>query len=116
MVGAGSAYDLYLSRTLKRAELVRVPTSEAVVDTMLGKSLEVAAGVAAALRPMRARVAGMRLLDGRFMVIHQAMAMPKGRGPQAEALLDGFVTRMKASGFVAQALARHGISGAVVAA
>jgi polar amino acid transport system substrate-binding protein len=61
------------------------------------------------------RFAGMRLLDGRFMVIHQAMAMPKGRSAEAMALLDGFVTRMKSTGFVADALARHGIEGAAVA-
>jgi polar amino acid transport system substrate-binding protein len=61
------------------------------------------------------RVAGVRLLDGRFMVIHQAMAMPKGRSAAAMALLDDFVTRMKTTGFVAAALARHGIEGAAVA-
>jgi polar amino acid transport system substrate-binding protein len=116
VVGAGSAYDLYLTRTLKHAQIVRVPTSEEVVAAMLDRAVDVAAGVRPQLEADAARVAGTRLLDGRFMVIAQAMAMPKGRGPQAEAFLDAFVARMKASGFVAQSLARHGISGAVVAA
>jgi len=115
VVGAGSAYDLYLTRTLQQAQIVRVPTSEEVVDAMLERAIDVAAGVRPQLEADAGRVAGTRLLGGRFMVIAQAMAMPKGRSAEAEAFLDAFVTRMKASGFVARALARHGISGAVVA-
>jgi polar amino acid transport system substrate-binding protein len=115
VVGAGSAYELYLSRTLKNAELLKVATSEGVVDAMLERSLQVAAGVKQQLQADAHRVAGVRLLDGRFMVIHQAMAMPKGRSAAAMALLDDFVTRMKTTGFVAAALARHGIEGAAVA-
>jgi polar amino acid transport system substrate-binding protein len=115
MVGAGSAYDLYLSRTLKHAEILRVPTSEGVVDAMLEHSVQVAAGVKQQLQADARRVAGVRLLAGRFMVIHQAMAMPKGRSAEAARFLDDFVARMKASGFVAAALARHGIEGAAVA-
>ena len=83
MVGAGSAYDLYLTRTLKNAAIVRVPTSEGVVDAMLERSVEVAAGVKQQLQADARRVAGMRLLDGRFMVINQAMGMPKGRSAAA---------------------------------
>jgi polar amino acid transport system substrate-binding protein len=56
----------------------------------------------------------LRLLDGRFMEIRQAMAVPKGRAAGAAYLRD-FVEEMKASGFVAGALRRHGIEGAVVA-
>jgi polar amino acid transport system substrate-binding protein len=115
VVGAGSAYELYLSRTLQHAELVKVATSEGVVDAMLEKSLQVAAGVKQQLQADARRVAGVRLLAGRFMVIHQAMAMPKGRSTAATAMLDDFVARMKSSGFVADALARHGIEGAAVA-
>jgi polar amino acid transport system substrate-binding protein len=115
MVGAGSAYDLYLTRTLKNAEILRVPTSEGVVDAMLERGVQVAAGVKQQLQSDVRRVAGVRLLDGRFMVIPQAMAMPKGRSANAMALLDDFVARMKAGGFVAGALARHGIEGAAVA-
>lgn len=115
MVGKGSAYALYLARNLKHATLVEVPTSEEVVDAMLEQKVDVAAGVKQMLEADAQRLPGVRLLPDRFMVIHQAMAMPRGRGAQAEAFLDGFVERMKAGGFVAQALARHGIEGAKVA-
>jgi polar amino acid transport system substrate-binding protein len=115
VVGAGSAYELYLSRTLKNAGLLKVATSEGVVDAMRERGLPVAAGVKQQLQADARRIGGLRLLEGRFMVIHQAMAMPKGRSAAAMSFLDAFVSRMKTTGFVAAALARHGIEGAAVA-
>jgi polar amino acid transport system substrate-binding protein len=113
-VGAGSAYDLYLTRELKRAKIVRAPTSRAVVDAMMAQSLDVAAGVKQQLEADAKRVGGVQLLPGRFMLIQQAMATPKGRAAGAR-YLTGFVEEMKASGFVAEAMRLHGIEGAVVA-
>jgi polar amino acid transport system substrate-binding protein len=115
VVGAGSAYDLYLSRELKHAQIVRAPTSPAVVDVFLAQRLDVAAGVKQQLEADAKRHAGHRLLPGRFMVIRQAMGLPKRRGDAAHAHLSAFVEAMKHSGFVAAALARHGIEGASVA-
>jgi polar amino acid transport system substrate-binding protein len=114
VVGAGSAYDLFLSRELKRAQLVRAPTSPLVVDTMVVQKMDVAAGVRQQLESDAKRVSGVRLLDGRFMVINQAMATPRGRAEGARYLAE-FVEEMKASGFVATALARHGVEGAAIA-
>jgi len=114
-VGKGSAYDLYLTRELKHAEIVRAPTSPAVVDTFLEQNLDVAAGVRQQLEADAQRVAGVRLLPGRFMVIQQAMGVPKSRPSAVVELLRRFVEDMKASGFVAAALKRHGIEGASVA-
>lgn len=114
VVGNGSAYDLYLSRELKAAKLVKAPTSPAVTDVMVAQNIEVAAGVKQQLEADAKRVSGVRLLPGRFMVINQAMGLPKGREAGAR-YLTAFIEEMKASGFVAQALARHGIEGAAVA-
>jgi polar amino acid transport system substrate-binding protein len=114
-VGKGSAYDLFLSRELKQAEIVRAPTSPKVVDVFVEQMLEVAAGVKQQLEADMNRFSGYRLLPGRFMVIQQAMGMPKSRGGGAAAFLAQFVEDMKASGLVAQALQRHGIQGASVA-
>jgi polar amino acid transport system substrate-binding protein len=114
-VGAGSAYDLFLKREIKAATLVRAPTSPAVVDLFVSQNLEVAAGVKQQLEMDAKRVPGVRLLDGRFMVINQAIATPRGR-EAGVSYLRVFVEEMKASGFVAQALARHGVEGAAVAA
>jgi polar amino acid transport system substrate-binding protein len=114
VVGRGSAYDLYLTRELKKAKLVHAPTSPAVTDMMVADKIEVAAGVKQQLQADAKRVPGVRLLDGRFMVINQAMAIAKGR-PAGVAYVSAFVEEMKSSGFVADALKRHGIEGAVVA-
>jgi len=114
-VGKGSAYDLYLTRELKQAEIVRAPTSPTVVDVFVEQMLEVAAGVKQQLEADQQRFAGYRLLPGRFMVIQQAMGTPKSRGAEAAAYLAKFVEDMKASGYVADALQRHGIQGASIA-
>ena len=114
-VGQGSAYDLFLSRELRQAQIVRAPTSPTVVDVFVAQGLEVAAGVKQQLEADARRFAGLRLLPGRFMVIQQAMGLPKGRGEEAARYLRDYVEAMKASGFVAAALARHRIQGASVA-
>jgi polar amino acid transport system substrate-binding protein len=114
VVGRGSAYDLFLTRELKAATLVRAPTSPQVTDVFLAENLDVAAGVKQQLEADAKRVAGVRLLPGRFMVIQQAMGVPKGR-TAAQAWLSAYIEQMKASGFVAEALQRHRIEGAAVA-
>jgi polar amino acid transport system substrate-binding protein len=115
MVGKGSAYDLYLSRALQAATLMHTPTSPTVVDQFLVQGADVAAGVKQQLEADAARIGGLRLLPGRFMVIEQAMGLPSARGDAARAALRRYVEWAKASGFVAQALARHQIRGALVA-
>ncbi|WP_244193849.1 ABC transporter substrate-binding protein [Bordetella genomosp. 12] len=115
MVGKGSAYDLFLSRELRHASIARAPTSPSVVDTFLAQGADVAAGVRQQLQADARRLGGLRLLDGHFMLIRQAMGLPKARGAAAQAYLAYFVEQMKATGFVAAALQRHGIEGAAVA-
>jgi len=115
MVGKGSAYDLHLTRELKAAAILRSPTSPAVVDSFIAENADVAAGVKQQLQADAARLPGLRLLPGRFMVIEQAMGVQANRGEVAQALLRGFVERAKASGFVAASLQKHGIRGAIVA-
>jgi len=114
-VGAGSAYDLFLTREIKNAQLVRVQGAQGVFDSLRASEVEVAAGIRQVLEAEAARTPGLRLLPGRFMVIQQAMGTPASRGAEAAAALAAFVEEMKASGFVAEALARHRIQGASVA-
>ena len=115
MAARGSAYDLYLSRELKAAQILSAPTSQSVVDRFLTEKADVAAGVKQQLQADATRLAGLRLLPGRFMVIEQAMGVQAGRGAAAVQALAAFVEQAKASGFVLQALARHQIQGALVA-
>ena len=114
-VGKGSAYDLFLTRELKAATIQRAPTSPEVVGTFIEQRADVAAGVKQQLEADARAIGGLRLLPGRFMVIQQAMGTPKSRGSVAAACLAAFVEEMKAGGFVAAALARHGIEGASAA-
>lgn len=115
MMAKGSAYDLYLTRNLKAAQILRTTTSQAVVDDFVAQGADVAAGVKQQLQADAARLGGLRLLPGRFMVIEQAMGLPADRGDLAQAALKAYVERAKASGFVAEALKRHAIQGALVA-
>lgn len=114
-VGAGSAYDLFLTRELKNAQIVRQSDPSAVVEAFLAQQLEVAAGIKQPLAAICAQNPNLKLLDGRFMVIQQAMGVPKGYGEEAASYVGQFVEEMKRNGFVADALARHGIEGASIA-
>lgn len=114
-VGKGSAYDLFLTRELKHAEIVRAPSSPTVVDVFVAQGLDVAAGVKQQLEVDAKRFPNLRLLPGRFMVIQQAMGLPKSRGSDAAEALRLFVEDMKASGFIQASMSRHGIKGASVA-
>jgi polar amino acid transport system substrate-binding protein len=114
VVAQNSAYDLYLTRNLKQADLVRTPTSATVVDVFLKDNYEVAAGVKQHLENEARRVSGVRLLPGRFMVINQAMASQRGKEAGARYVRE-FIEEMKASGFVAKAIERHKQPSAIVA-
>ena len=104
-------------RHLQHAQIVRAPTSPQVVDFFLAQQMEVAAGVKQQLEADALRVPGMRLLPGRFMVINQAIGIPKARPQYTEttAYLSNLITQLKQSGFVAQAMERNKIEGAKVA-
>ena len=106
-VGQGAAYDLYLSRTVQHAELVRAPTSAAAVDWFIEQDLDAAAGVRDFLHTKVS--AHWRLLDDDFMTIHQAMAVPVAH-TAAAAFVKSFVDRQKAKGGVRRGLLDSGQS------
>lgn len=106
-VGQGAAYDLYLSRTVQHAELVRAPTSAAAVDWCIEQGLDAAAGVRDFLQT---RVSDQwRLVDDDFMTIRQAMAVPVAHAAAA-AFVKSFVERQKANGWVKRGLLDSGQS------
>lgn len=113
-VGNKSVYDLYLTRTIKNAELVRAPTTPETVPLFLEKKLEAAAGIKAPMARYAATNPEVRLIPGRFMVIEQAMALPKGKDAGLRYARQ-FVEDMKANGFVARGLERSGQGDAEVA-
>src|SRR5712691_9497360 len=116
-VGLNSAYDLFLTRTIKNAQVVRAHTGggEAMIELFLKDKLDVVAGVKPVLVEYAKTNAAMRVMDGRFMVIEQSMGLPKGR-TAAAGYVRTFVEDVKASGFVADALKRSNQTDATVAA
>jgi polar amino acid transport system substrate-binding protein len=108
-VGDKTAYDLFLTRNLKHAQLVRFPTSLAAIDEFHRQSrkLDAVAGVRQTLLMGAARQQGVRVMDDAFQVIRQACGVPKGRD-EAARFLSGFIEEMKASGFVKRALEASG--------
>jgi polar amino acid transport system substrate-binding protein len=113
-VGKGAAYDLFLTRTMKHAELVRSDTSAGAMEMFFDGGLEAVAGVRQPLLEFARTHEGIRVIDGKFISIEQAMGTPKGR-PAAREFLQSFIEEMKRSGFVASALERSGQRGAGIA-
>lgn len=113
-VARGSAYDLFLTRDLKQATLVREPSGPEAMEMFTRDKLDAAAGVKQAIEAFARERAGFRAIPGRFMVIAQAVGTPKGRPAGARYVRD-FVEEMKASGFVADSLRRSGRADASVA-
>ena len=109
-VGLGSVYDLYLTRTLKHATLVRAPQGGAAggIAPFVEQKLDAAAGVREPLDGYAKDHPEVRVLPGSFEEIDQAIGTPKGRGAAGLAYLRAFVEDMKANGFVADALKRSG--------
>jgi polar amino acid transport system substrate-binding protein len=113
-VGRASAYDLYLTRTIKNATVTRaaVGGGRAMIELFVNEKLEVAAGVRQQLEAYAKGRTDVRIMAGRFMEIQQAMGTPKGRLAGA-AYLRAFVEDVKASGFVAGAIKRAGQTATV---
>ena len=117
VVGKGSAYDLYLTREIKNATLLRAASSQAVIDDFMAGKGNVAAGVKQQLESDAKRYEGLRMLPGRFMVINQSIGIPKARPDFAKttAYLSEVIAQLKQSGFIVNSMQRHHIQGAKVA-
>ncbi len=111
---ARANYELFLTRSLHRAKLVRAQGADAAADLLLTGQAEALAGLRQALIAPAAKLPGSRILDGRFMAVQQAVGVPKGRDAGVK-YLRGFVEEAKASGLVARAIEKTGARGVSVA-
>lgn len=111
-VKQGSAYDLYLTRTLRHATVVRGPEG---VDVFHAENLEAAAGIRQPLTAHLAERPELRLIEPAFMTIRQALGTTKTRHPETVRFLSETVAHLAASGFVAEALSRSGQNPALAA-
>jgi len=109
-VSARSAYDLWLERNIRNAELVRADGLNASFDLFVREGLDALAGLRPRLSDDVKELPGARILDGQFTAVQQAIGCDREL-PEAAAWLAGFVEEMKSSGFVARAIERHGVEG-----
>jgi len=108
-VGKGAAYDLYLTRALKHASLVRAATSAAAIELFVERQLDAAAGVRQPLAAYAESNPGYRVLEGRFTAIEQCMAVPRAQATvMVTRYVENFLARMKQDGTVRRALAESG--------
>jgi polar amino acid transport system substrate-binding protein len=113
-VSEKSAYDHFLTRNIKHATLVRGAGNSAGLGLLQAGKADVIAGVRQLLLMDQAKLPGSKVLDDRFMVIEQAMGMPRGRDAGLQYAKE-FIEDVKASGFVARSLEKSGVRGVPVA-
>lgn len=109
-----SAYELYLSRTLQHAELVRVQGADNAAKCLVEEKLDALAGLRPRLVTDQDALPGSRILDGNFTAVQQAAGTPKGRPTGAQYLRE-FIEDIKATGLVARTMAKHNVRGLTVA-
>ena len=114
-VAKGSAYDLFLTRELRHATLVREPTGAEAATVFLAGGNDALAGVKQPLVALVQQNPHLRMVPGRFMSIEQTMGTPRDRDGAGLAYLQAFIAEMKSTGFVARALAASGQHEAEVA-
>jgi polar amino acid transport system substrate-binding protein len=113
-VSARSAYDLYLTRSLKHAKLERVEGLDASFDLFTKHHLEVLAGLKPRLVADAEKLPGSRILEGQVTGVQQAAGTRKTRAAGAK-YLGEFIEEMKRSGFVGRTIDKHGVKGVSVA-
>jgi polar amino acid transport system substrate-binding protein len=114
-ISGKSAYDLYLTRNLKHAQLVRERGADNVFKRFVDEKLDALAGLKPRLVTDQENLPGSRILDGRFTAVQQAIGTPKGRAAGARYLRE-FAEEIKASGLVAQTIEKNSVRGLTVAA
>ena len=113
-VTAKGGNELFLTRTLKHATLVRAPSPEATFKLFVADKLEAYASLKPSLLAIADKLPGSRLVEGRYTVIGYSAGVPKGRDAGAQ-YLGEFIEDAKASGLVAKSIEKHGIRGLSVA-
>ena len=109
-----SAYELYLTRSLRHAKLVHEKGADNAFKRFVDDKLDALAGLRPRLVADHEKLAGSRLLEGRFTAVQQAVGSPKGRAKAARHLRQ-FVEEIKATGLVARTIDANGVRGLTVA-
>ncbi len=115
IVPARAAYELYLTRTIKNAELVKEVGADASFKRFVDEKFDALASLRPRLVSDQAKLPGSRILEGRFTAVQQAAGVPKGRTAAAK-YLSAFIEDAKASGLVAKAIKDNNVVGLTIAA
>jgi polar amino acid transport system substrate-binding protein len=113
-VSARSAYGLWLENNIKNATLVQVSGLDAAYDKFVADKFEVLAGLRPGLLKDMEKAPGMKILDGKFSAVQQAVGTPKKNTAGAD-FLAAFVEDAKKSGLVASFIEKHKVKGLSVA-
>jgi polar amino acid transport system substrate-binding protein len=105
-----AGYELYLTRTLRNATLIRVKGTPAALDLFNQRGADVLAGLKPALLESMDKIPDARFLEGNFMTVNHGLGTPRAR-QAAAAYLKAFVEELNASGFVARSIERNGVRG-----
>ena len=104
-----SAYDLFLTRTIRHATLIRASSPGASVEIFFGEKLDALAGIRPMLNDVARNHPGTRVLDGRFSAVQQAVATPKGNDAMAQ-FLRSFVQEIRQSGYVEEVIRKNSVA------
>ena len=110
-----SAYELWLTRNLKHAQLVHEKGADNAFKRFVDDKLDALAGLKPRLVTDQEKLPGSRIIEGRFTAVQQAVGTPKGRSAGAQYLRE-FVEEVKASGLVAKTIEKNNVRGLTVAA
>ena len=105
-----AGYELFLTRTLRHATLIRTTNFRESIDCFNERRADALSGLKPALLDALPKLRDAHLLEGRFMTVNHGLGTPRARTAGA-AYLKAFVDDVNASGFVARSIARHGVQG-----
>jgi polar amino acid transport system substrate-binding protein len=108
---AKSAFDLYLARTIKNAELIQIAGNKAAQEHFLNEKADALAGLKQGLTELAPTIPGSRVLEGNFTVVRHTVGMPRDGRDAAAAYLRDLVEDVKASGLVAKWIEKSGVKG-----
>ena len=112
---AKSAFDLYLARTIKNAQLLSIAGNTAAQERFVNDKLDALAGLRPGLLEVAPTLPGSRILDGNFTVVRHTVGMPRDGRDAAAAYLRDLVEDVKSSGLVAKWIEQSGVKGLSVA-
>jgi polar amino acid transport system substrate-binding protein len=110
-VGTNSSSDQFLSRTLKSAELVRIPGGGKSIEALRSGQVDVWAASASNVQQVANGLSGAKIVPGAFTSDRTMVILAKGRSSNAQAKIAEIVNEAKKTGLMRKALEQTGVKG-----